>query len=142
MKKLKLAVLMLALFVPAGLLGQGGGPGGPGGGQPGAERHMPTVDEQLDNLSQKLNLTDGQKPQVKTILQDQRDQMKKFMDGSSGPSEENRSKMRELHEAAAAKIRAILTDEQKTKFDKMQEQHRKHMEGHGDQSAPPPPPPQ
>jgi Spy/CpxP family protein refolding chaperone len=140
MTKLKYAVLMLALFVPVALLAQGGGPGGPGGGEPGGRR-VPSVDEQLDHLSQKLNLTDAQKPQIKTILQDQRDRMKQVMDSSTGPREENRSKMREIHEAAADKIRAVLTDEQKAKFDKMQDQHRKHTEeGHGDQGTPPPPP--
>ncbi|MFZ0477999.1 MAG: hypothetical protein WAL71_02530 [Terriglobales bacterium] len=143
MTKLKYAVLMLTLFVPMSLLAQGGGPGGPGEGQQHGGRAMPSVDEQLDHLSQKLNLTDAQKPQIKAILQDQHDQMKRVMDSSSGPSEENRSKMRDIHEAAASKIRAVLTEEQKAKFDKMQDQHRKHMdEGHGDQGAPPPPPPQ
>ena len=57
MTKLKYAVLMLALFVPVALLAQGGGPGGPGGGEPGGRR-VPSVDEQLDHLSQKLNLTE------------------------------------------------------------------------------------
>lgn len=143
MKKLKYAVLMMALFVPVALLAQEGGPGGPGGGQ-GHGRYMPSVDEQLDHLSQKLNLTDAQKPQIKAILQDQHDQMKKVLDNSSGPSEENRSKMRDIHEAAGAKIRAILSAEQKATFDKMQDQHRKHTEeGHGsDHDAPPPQPPQ
>lgn len=137
MKKVQYATLMLALalFAPALLLAQGGPPPD----EPGGRHHMQTVDEVLDHMSKKLNLTDAQKPQVKAILQDEHDQSKQVMDNSSGSREENHAKMRDIHEKSAAKIREILTDEQKAKFDKMQAGHHEHMgEGHG-QGAPPPP---
>ena len=142
MKKLKYALLMLALFVPAALLAQAGGSGE---GQMGARQHMPSVDDQVEHLTQKLNLTDAQKPQVKTILQDQRDQMKQAMDNASASREETRAKMKEVHKASNAKIRALLTDDQKATFDKMEEHHRHMGEGHGEgageghgEGAPPP----
>jgi Spy/CpxP family protein refolding chaperone len=136
MKTLKYALLMLALFVPAGLMAQAGG----GGGQMGAGQHMPSVDEELDHLSQRLSLTDAQKPQVKAILQAQRDQMKQAMDNSSGSREETRTKMQSIHEASAGKIRALLTDDQKATWDRMQERRKQHMgDKHGEGAAPPPP---
>ena len=134
MKKVQYALLTLALFVPVLLLAQGGPPPG----EPHGGHHLPTVDDQLDHMSRRLNLTDAQKPRVKAILQDQRDQMKPVMDDTSAPREENQAKMRDIHEKSAAKIRDILTDEQKAKFDKMQGERREHMgEEHG-QGAPPP----
>ena len=139
LKKLSLALLALALLAPATMFAQPPGPGGDQRG--GGRRHMPSVDDQLDELSSKLKLTDAQKPQVKAILQDQRDQMKQVMDNSSGSREDNRSKMREIHEASVGKIRDLLTDDQKAKFDKMQAEHQKRWqesrEG-GNGSAPPP----
>jgi Spy/CpxP family protein refolding chaperone len=139
MKQLKYALLMLALFAPAALIAQAAGD--PGGGQMEAGPHAASVDDQLDDLSQKLNLTDAQKPQVKTILQDQRDQMKQAMTNSSASREETRSKMRGIHKASSAKIRALLNDEQRAKFDAMQGQHRHMGEKHGE-GAPPPAPQQ
>jgi len=141
MKTLKCVLLMLALCAPAALVAQDNPPPA-GGGQMAGPRHLPTVDEQLNNLSRKLSLTDDQKPQVKAILQDQHDQMKQVMDNNSGSREDNRAKMHEIHEQSNAKLRALLTDEQKAKFDKMQAEHRAPMGRGGDQGSAPPPPQQ
>jgi Spy/CpxP family protein refolding chaperone len=138
MKTLRYALLMLALalFAPALLLAQAGGPPP---GESGAGHHIPSVDDQLDNLSHKLNLTEAQKPQVKAIMKDQREQMVQVMDNTSASREESRAKMREIHEKYVAKLRGILNAEQKAKFEKMQAEHRQQMgEEHG-QGAPPPP---
>jgi periplasmic protein CpxP/Spy len=143
MKTLKYLLLMLALAMPAALLAQDNPPPPPAGGPSQMAHHMPSVDDQLDHLSSKLSLTDAQKPQVKTILQDQQDQMAALMSNNSGSREEMHAKMRDIHEKANAKIRAILTDDQKAKFDQMHAERHGHMGGHGgDQGAPPPPPQQ
>jgi len=146
MKTLKYLLLLLALATPVALLAQdnpppAGGPGGPGGPSQMAH-HMPSVDDQLNHLSSRLNLTDDQKSQIKPILQDQQDQVAQVMSNSSGSREETHAKMRDIHEKANAKIRTILTDDQKAKFDKMQSEHRGHMGPGGDHGAPPPPPQQ
>ena len=88
-------------------------------------RHMRSVDDQLNELSHKLKLTEAQKPGVRAILQDEHDEAKRVMDNSSGSFEDNRSKMRAIHEDPNTKLRALLTEEQQTKFDKLQEEHRK-----------------
>ena len=144
MKIARYALLMLALLVPTALVAQGGPGGGPGG--PGGPRRMPSVDDQVKDLTKQLDLTDTQQAQVKTILQDQRDQMKKVMDDSSGSREDNWSKMRDIREKSSAKIRDLLTDEQKTKYDKLQEERRQQMQqrrgghegGHARQGCRPP----
>lgn len=125
MRTLKYALLIVTLFVPAMMLAQMGH-GRMGG------RHMPSVDDQVKHLSEQLNLTDTQKTQVKAILQDQHDQMKKVMQNSSGSREDNWSKMREIHQNASAKVRDLLTDEQKTKYDKLEQERQQRMqERHG-----------
>ena len=139
MKKVRYALLMLALLAPAGLIAQMGGPGGGPGGRVGGHRRMPSVDDEVKHLKKELNLTDTQKTQVKTILQDQRDQMKQVMEDSSGSREDNWSKMREIHEKSSVKIRDLLTDEQKTKYDKLQEERRQRAQERrrGNEEAPP-----
>lgn len=143
MKTLQYLLLLLAFATPAALLAQDNPPPPPAGGQGQMAHHMPSVDDQLAHLSSKLSLTDDQKPQVKTILQDQQDQMSALMSSNSGSRQDMHAKMRDIHEKSNAKIRAILTDDQKAKFDKMQSERRGRMGGGGgDQGAPPPPPQQ
>lgn len=136
MRHARYALLMLAVLVPAGLVAQGGW----GGGQEGRGRNMPSIDDQVKDLTQQLDLTDTQQTQVKTILQGQRDQMKKLMDDSSGSREDKRSKAREIHQQASAKVRELLTDEQKTKYDKLEDDRRQQMEKRrgGHEGGPPP----
>jgi periplasmic protein CpxP/Spy len=142
MKTLKYLLLLLALATPAALLAQDNPPPPPAGGPGQMAHHMPSVDDQLNRLSSKLNLTGEQKTQIKPILQDQQDQVAQLMSNNSGSREETRAKMRDIHEKSNAKIRAVLTDDQKAQFDKMQSERRGHMHGGGDQGAPPPPPQQ
>jgi Spy/CpxP family protein refolding chaperone len=146
MNRFRLAILAIALsaaavfILPAVTVAQGG----PGDDHMGGEHHMPTVQDQLDELTHRLKLTDEQKPQVKAILEDMHAQMKQLRDSSTGTSEDTKGKMRDIHEKAHGRIRAILTEEQKVKFDKIiAEQHQHRMgDGHGDAGAPPPPPQQ
>ena len=138
MRIVRYSVLAVALLAPIGLLAQGGPPDGAAEGM-GGHRRMPSVDDQVKDLTSKLNLTDAQQSQVRTILQDQRDQMKKVMEDSSGSRKDNWSKMRELHQQSSAKIRDVLTDEQKPKYDKLEDERRERMQHRrgGDQGAPP-----
>ena len=140
MKKIRYALLMLALLAPAALLSQESSPAenqqasGPRG------RHMRNVDQQLTRLSKRLRLTDEQKPQVKAILQDQNDQMQQLWQNSPGSRAENRQKMRDIHQTASDKLRALLTDDQKAKYDKMEAKREEHVERHrGGEGASQPP---
>ena len=130
MKQLKYVLLTLVLLAPAGLLAQNDANADNRQQARPMRRHIPDVDTQLQRLSSKLKLTDEQKPQVKSILEDQRDQMQKEMQEPSSGRGEKRNKMRDIHENASSKIRALLTDDQKTKYDKLEAKRQERMQKH------------
>ena len=110
------------------------GPGGPG--------------MMMRGMDRELNLTADQKTQVHAIMEETRTKAEALRDNSSLSQKDRREQMMKLHEDSMAKVRALLTDEQKTKFDQMQKERREHMRGprgegagQGEGSAPPPPPP-
>ncbi|ADV81967.1 hypothetical protein [Terriglobus saanensis] len=109
---------MCLLAAPAALVlaqqdtpppGDGMRPGGPGG------------DRMGDRLADRLNLTADQRTQLKAIQQATRQQEM------------------ELHKEETAKLRALLTDEQRAKFDQMQAQmqQRRGQRGMDNSQAPP-----
>ncbi|HRE80937.1 MAG TPA: Spy/CpxP family protein refolding chaperone [Opitutaceae bacterium] len=110
MKSLKLFVVIGALLaswcIPAlhaqDGKGKGGGPG-----------------DRLKMMSEALALTDAQKEKVKAIVADEAAAMKALRDDTSVAEDARRGKMREIRQAHAAKIRAVLTPEQQAKFDEM-----------------------
>jgi protein CpxP len=121
----------------------GGGPGGPG-------RRGPNPEQRLAMLTKELSLTADQSAKVKTILDD--GQAKMMAERSSSASQEDRrAKMMEMRNTESANIKAVLTDDQKVKFDALQKQQMDRMrEGRGNgggngsgagSGTPPPPPP-
>jgi protein CpxP len=112
-----------------------GGPGGHAGRRGG---------RQVEMLTKRLNLTPDQVTQVKAIDADSMSQMKALHDDTATSKEDKRSKMMEIHQASQDKIRNILTDEQKTKYDAMQAKMQARRQSHqgGDGAAAPAPPPQ
>lgn len=98
----------------------------PGGGhQPqGQRRGMPSVDDQVKMLSDRLNLTADQQTKIKPILEDQRTQAQELRKDDSLSDDDRRNKMRTLRESTNSKIRDVLTDDQKKQFDEMQKQMR------------------
>lgn len=93
-------------------------------------------------LTKRLNLTADQQAQVKAIDEDTGKQMMALRDDTSLSQDERRSKMMEIRKGSQDKIRAILTDEQKTKYDAMQAEMRERMKERQQQGGAPPPPPQ
>ncbi|MBZ5520799.1 MAG: hypothetical protein LAP21_00940 [Acidobacteriia bacterium] len=104
-------------------------------------RQMPTVDEQLQGMTEQLGLTAAQQSQIKPILEDTRQQMQALMKDDSLSREDRMGKMRSIREASDEKIKAVLTDEQKKKFEErrkeMQERRGKRDQEKGGDSAPP-----
>ncbi len=80
---------------------------------------------------------------VKAIDDDTMAQAKAVREDTSIAKADKRAKMMDIHKASQDKIRAVLTDDQKTKYDALQAQmkERREKRGGGD-SAPPPAPPQ
>jgi protein CpxP len=114
---------------PQGQDGPQQGRGGPGG-----------RGNQVEFLTKKLNLTPDQVTQVKAIDADTMNQMKALREDTSVAGPDKRAKMMDIHKASQDKIRALLTDDQKTTFDALQAQTRGRRGNHGDGDGPPPPP--
>jgi Spy/CpxP family protein refolding chaperone len=96
-------------------------------------------------LTKKLDLTPDQVTQVKAINADSMTQARAVRSDTSLSQADMRAKMMDIRKASEDKIRAILTDDQKTKYDAMQAEMKAKMQerrqqGGGD--TPPPAPPQ
>ena len=106
--------------------------------------HMRGGERQVEMLTKRLNLTPDQVTQVKAIDADTMSQMKALREDTTTSKEDKRSKMMSIHQASQDKIRNVLNDEQKTKFDAMQAHMKARRQNHqgGEDAAPPPPSPQ
>jgi protein CpxP len=97
---------------------------------------------QLEMMTKHLNLTPDQVTQVKAIDDAQRPQMMALRQDSSMSRDDKRSKMMAMRQDRETKIRAVLTDDQKPKYDEMIAHEKERMEHRGGgQGGPPPPPP-
>ncbi|HXN48631.1 MAG TPA: hypothetical protein VN893_18415 [Bryobacteraceae bacterium] len=99
---------------------------------------MPTVEEQLKVLTEKLDLTVTQRAKVRPILQKLDDATEKLMRDERLSREERLAKVRPQRQQANQKIRALLSDEQKKKLD--QYTAGPHDEMHGGLSGETAPP--
>jgi len=117
-------------------------PQAPPGEHMGRGVHRMSPDEELQRLDKSLKLSDDQKGQIKTILEERQKKMESLRSDTSLSPEDRRSKFRSLMEESNGKIRGVLNDDQKKQFDEMQQHMRGHMPGHGPGGGPPPAPPQ
>lgn len=116
--------------------------------------HGPSVDLELKKLSKLLALSTEQQEQVKAILTDQHQQMEAlFKQASPSPDaassdeqrpsreamENMRSSMKAIRDDAHAKIAAILTDDQKTKYAAWEKKQQSKSRQESDDMPPPPP---
>lgn len=138
-----LGVVAQETSAPPPAAGAQQGTPGPGmNGRPGPGRMQ---QRQLEMMTKELNLTPEQVDQVKGIQADSMKQMMAVRDDSSVKPEDRRSKMMEIRQSTHEKIRGLLTDEQKTKFDAMQGRMMGGPRGPNGSAGPgqtTPPPPQ
>jgi Spy/CpxP family protein refolding chaperone len=126
MKAIRIATLAAALCVgmTSVAAAQGAPPQGQGQGQGRGERS--------GMLLKDINLTDAQKDQIKTIrekyLPQQLELRKASQATGAQPDEATRTKMMDLQNKQAAEIRAILTADQQTTFDKNLAEMKARME--------------
>lgn len=111
---------------------------------PAGQGHMhgdPAEREQkkLDFMTKKLSLTPDQVTQVKAIDDDEHTQAMALRNDTSVAQTDKRAKMMDIHKASSDKIRAVLNDDQKTKYDAMQAKAQERWQNR-EGSAPPPPP--
>lgn len=139
------AVLSMAI---SGAMAMAQDPTGPP--PPPADQHGPMMhdgqhgrgdpERRMEMMAKHLNLSPDQVSQVKAIEADTKTQAQGLRSDTTMTQADRRSKMMSIHEAAQTKIRAVLNDEQKTKFDAMQAHRREHMKHGEGQTAPTPPP--
>ena len=87
--------------------------------QPQPQPQGSSIDEQVKALSLELNLTPDQQPKLKSILEDQRTQGMAIVNDKASTREDKVQKLHALRESTIAKVREILTDDQRKKLDQM-----------------------
>jgi Spy/CpxP family protein refolding chaperone len=117
----------------------GGPPPGPPPDMFGGAGETPGVNTQVKRLTKILKLSDEQRTKVRAILQEEKAQLDKLKKDQPDSDEDALEGVDELHKATSAKIREILTEEQKTKFDE-HEAKRQDARERSLQETPPPPP--
>ena len=102
----------------------------------------------MEMLQKHLNLTDDQTAQIRSIFEGQRAKAEAVRTNTALAPQDRRAQMMAIHEDGEAKVHAVLTPEQKMKYDAMETRMREHRrEGAGggppsDGAAPPAPAPQ
>lgn len=128
MKKIRILTFVAACLFAMAAIAQQNTPaqeGGKHGGHMGPG--MGNVDDHVKQLSDKLNLTADQQTKVKAILEDTHQQAESLMKDDSMSREDKHAKMKSLHDSTHAKVRDVLTGEQKPKFDAMVKDMENHM---------------
>ncbi|PYM92854.1 MAG: HlyD family secretion protein [Candidatus Rokuibacteriota bacterium] len=100
-------------FRPAGA--EAAAPGAPAGGGT-SSGGPPTVEQIRDRLVKELKLSEDQQRKLEPILQDGREQFRALQ---GLPEADRRAKAQKIREASRVRIREILTDEQKARYDEM-----------------------
>ncbi len=85
---------------------------------------------QAQHMAKRLNLTSDQQTQVLNVLTAQQDQVKSVRSDSSLSRDDRHAKMQSIRTDSESKIRALLTDDQKQRFDQMQQQRRDRQASH------------
>lgn len=75
------------------------------------------ADQRLANMTKRYKLTSDQQAQIKPILQDEQQQMMSMRSDTSMSKQDKMAKMQSTHQESQQKIEAVLTDEQRQKFD-------------------------
>ena len=86
----------------------------------------PTPDQVVAKLDSKLALSDDQKAKITPIIAD-RQQKLKDLANSSGRRRKKARKMRSVIQDSNKKIEALLTDDQKQKYEQMEQEMRAQM---------------
>jgi len=139
---LLLALPIMAAGIPAAPY-QGVGYGG--GERVGGRRGPMSPDEQLKRMTKDFNLTADQQAKIKPILVDEQKKMEDLRNDSGDDRQTMRGKMMQIRQDSNQRVRALLDDKQKEKFDKQEQEHEDRMQNRrggpggpgGDNPSPP-----
>ncbi len=99
-------------------------------------------DKQLEHMTRALGLNADQQSQIKPLLIERQQKMEALFQDQSAPRRDRRAKMQSIRQDTQSRIEAVLNDQQKQKFDAMQERMRNRQGGPGGPENALPPPPQ
>ena len=97
--------------------------------QGGGQRMTP--EDRAKNLQTQLKLTDDQTAKITAILQTQATKMDSVRTAANGDRDAMRAGMMPIRTATNDKIKAILTPDQATAYQKMLDEQRARMQGGG-----------
>ncbi len=104
---------------------------GPGGGMGGGNFDPAAfIDRQMEELKEGLQLSDDQEKQMREIITAGFETMRKSreeMQAGGGDREAMREKMQQMREEQNQKIKAVLSEEQWTKYQQIQQERRERM---------------
>ncbi len=89
-------------------------------------RQPATPEAQAQQWAKRLKLDADQQSKLTKILSQQRDQIAQLRSDSSLTRQDRQAKMQGIRTNKIAEFRALLNDDQKTKFDGLQERRREH----------------
>jgi len=102
-----------------------------------------TPEEQAKNLQTRLKLSDDQTAKITTIMQMQSTKMDSVRTASNGDRQAMMQGMMPIRQAISTKVKAVLTADQATTYEKMQaEQMNRMRQGGGGMNGGGTPPPQ
>ncbi|HEY2675404.1 MAG TPA: hypothetical protein VGI65_00445 [Steroidobacteraceae bacterium] len=81
-------------------------------------------------LASKLSLSDDQKNAITPIIADRQQKLKALMADASAPRRQRGQQARQIMSDSNAKINAILTPDQQTKYAQIEQQMREQMKQH------------
>ena len=90
-------------------------------------------------LKDRLALNDSQTSQVKAIFEESQTKMEALRSNSALSQDDRRSQMMSIRKAQDDKVEALLTADQKTKYEAMQQEMRGRMRGGGQGGGTPQP---
>jgi periplasmic protein CpxP/Spy len=107
--------------------------GGPGRG------HGMDPERQLEHMTKALSLSSDQQTQIKPILQDRDQKMQALWQNQSLSQADRHSQVQAIRQDSDTRIEAVLNDQQKQKFQEMQEHMGRRGGGApgGDSATPP-----
>ena len=93
------------------------------------QEHKKHHKEQYGKMSEKLNLSQEQKDQMKIINDDFRNQMQDLKKNENITVKEQKTRREELAKNHRERVQSILTQEQKVQFEKMKKEHHDGAKG-------------
>jgi protein CpxP len=96
-------------------------------------------DRQLEHMTKELGLSADQQNQIRPLLVDRQQKMQALFQDQSIAQQDRRTRMQSIRQESQGKIEAVLNDQQKQKFEAMQERNRRGgPEGGPPEGAPQP----